>query len=54
MFNYYLKQALVHEVDFNDSMFAEDVFKNVEQPFTFDRTDYPTTPRGEPVTYLNF
>jgi len=47
MFVYYLKQAAVEGKDFDDSAFAQDVFENVEQPFTFDKTMYPTMPIGE-------
>ncbi|XP_074640981.1 alpha-N-acetylglucosaminidase-like [Tubulanus polymorphus] len=34
---------------YNQSIFVEDVFKSVEQPFTYSRSSYPTTPVGSTV-----
>ena len=46
MFVYYLKQATVQGINFNHTQFQEDVFQNVERPFTFDKTEFPTEPKG--------
>ena len=46
MFIYYLKQATVEGIDFDAAAYAQDVFNNVEKPFTFDKTMFPTMPLG--------
>lgn len=46
----HINKAMSTGSRFNDTLFKDDVFKHVEQPFTFDRTPYPTKPTESAVT----
>lgn len=41
-----LDRALVSRVPFNQTAVTNDIFTNVEEPFTLDRTHFPTKPSG--------
>lgn len=52
MFVYYLKEALTKNVSFDQAQFNADVLKNVEKPFTFDKTEFPSSPTGMILIYI--
>ncbi|KAI0209877.1 Alpha-N-acetylglucosaminidase [Lamellibrachia satsuma] len=41
--------SIIYKAPFDESQFNKDVFNKVEQPFTFDRTLWPTEPTGDTV-----
>ena len=47
MFIYHLEQALVYDVAFNSTAYNSNVFRNIEEPFTKDKTVFPTVPKGK-------
>ncbi|CAK8689619.1 alpha-N-acetylglucosaminidase-like [Clavelina lepadiformis] len=50
MFIYHLEQALVYDVAFNSTAYNSNVFRNIEEPFTKDKTVFPTVPKEHPIT----
>ncbi|XP_067002009.2 alpha-N-acetylglucosaminidase isoform X8 [Anabrus simplex] len=44
-----LNTSLIKGTAFNETQFNEDVFKNVEEPFTLDLSVFPDTPQGDSV-----
>lgn len=44
-----LWRSLEQHVPFNQTLFDEEVFKQVEEPFTFQRNTYPTSPQGDSI-----
>ncbi|XP_056649230.1 alpha-N-acetylglucosaminidase isoform X2 [Diorhabda sublineata] len=44
-----MNSSLVNDVPFNEQDVKYEMFKNAEEPFTFDRTVYPVEPIGNPA-----
>lgn len=48
----YLKQVMQYNSTYNETFIRQTIFTNVEEPFTFDTTSFPTTPTGELFYYF--
>ena len=46
LFIFYLKEAIVKGIDFDQARFESDVFTNIEEVFTFDKTVFTSEPAG--------
>ncbi|KAJ8964031.1 hypothetical protein NQ314_005171 [Rhamnusium bicolor] len=42
-----MNKTLQKGTRFNETLVKQEMFKNVEEPFTFDRSLFPTEPSGE-------
>lgn len=47
LFIEYLNQVIQYNSTYNESFVQQAMFNNVEKPFTFDTTSFPTTPTGK-------
>lgn len=42
-----MNKSLQDGTKFNESVVRQEMFKNAEEPFTFDRSIFPTEPTGK-------
>jgi alpha-N-acetylglucosaminidase len=49
LFINYLNETLLNGEAFNQTFISEKMFKEVEEPFTFDRSKFPVEPEGNTV-----
>ncbi|KAK8785573.1 hypothetical protein V5799_008059 [Amblyomma americanum] len=49
LFLKFLLDSIEHHRRFNESAFSEEVFQEVERPFTFGLEKYPTEPQGDSI-----
>lgn len=48
----YLTEMIEYNATYNETFVRQAMFQNVEEPFTFDTTSFPTTPTG--IVQSNF
>jgi alpha-N-acetylglucosaminidase len=53
LFINYLNETLLNGEAFNQTFISEKMFKEVEEPFTFDRSKFPVEPEGKRI-YFRF
>lgn len=50
----YANQTLTKKIPFNKALIKNTIFLQVEEPFTFDRTVFPTQPQGTDNSIKSF
>lgn len=42
----YLREVIQYNATYNETFISQTMFKNAEEPFTFDTTSFPAEPTG--------